>query len=176
MDCLDEIEDPRAASNGTLYDFREMLVIAICVLMESVGLSMALGTFMAGVLLADSEYRHELISDLEPFKGLLLGLFFIAVGMSVDFGVLRAQPLLILALVAGLLVVKIALLYVLSKFVDIPRGQQLFFALALAVMVAIPSWFMVAEFFSTLALVEFSAVIELRNVVSAVRSDASALV
>ena len=112
--------------------FALLLVIAICVLMESVGLSMALGTFMAGVLLADSEYRHELISDLEPFKGLLLGLFFIAVGMSVDFGVLRAQPLLILALVAGLLAVKIALLYVLSKFVDIPRGQQLFFALLLS--------------------------------------------
>jgi glutathione-regulated potassium-efflux system ancillary protein KefC len=112
--------------------FALLLVIAICVLMESVGLSMALGTFMAGVLLADSEYRHELISDLEPFKGLLLGLFFIAVGMSVDFGVLRAQPLLILALVAGLLVVKIGLLYVLSKFFDIPRGQQLFFALLLS--------------------------------------------
>ncbi|PMQ13250.1 glutathione-regulated potassium-efflux system protein KefC [Janthinobacterium sp. AD80] len=112
--------------------FALLLVIAICVLMESVGLSMALGTFVAGVLLADSEYRHELISDLEPFKGLLLGLFFIAVGMSVDFGVLRAQPLLILALVAGLLAVKIALLYVLSKFFDIPRGQQLFFALLLS--------------------------------------------
>src|SRR5450830_1130194 len=112
--------------------FALLLVIAICVLMESVGLSMALGTFMAGVLLADSEYRHELISYLEPFKGLLLGLCFIAVGMSVDFGVLRAQPLLILALVAGLLAVKIALLYGLSKFVDIPRGQQLFFALLLS--------------------------------------------
>ena len=112
--------------------FALLLVIAICVLMESVGLSMALGTFVAGVLLADSEYRHELISDLEPFKGLLLGLFFMAVGMSVDFGVLRAQPLLILALVAGLLAVKIALLYLLSKFFDIPRGQQLFFALLLS--------------------------------------------
>ncbi|CDG85617.1 glutathione-regulated potassium-efflux system protein KefC [Janthinobacterium agaricidamnosum] len=112
--------------------FALLLVIAICVLMESVGLSMALGTFIAGVLLADSEYRHELVSDLEPFKGLLLGLFFIAVGMSVDFGVLRAQPLLILGLVAGLLAVKIALLYGLSKFFDIPRGQQLFFALLLS--------------------------------------------
>jgi len=112
--------------------FALLLVIGICVLMESVGLSMALGTFVAGVLLADSEYRHELISDLEPFKGLLLGLFFIAVGMSVDFGVLRAQPLLILALVAGLLAIKIALLYGLSKLFDIPRGQQLFFALLLS--------------------------------------------
>lgn len=112
--------------------FSLLLVIAICMLMQSVGLSMALGTFMAGVLLADSEYSHELTSDLQPFKGLLLGLFFIAVGMSVDFGVLQAQPLLILALVGALLLVKIALLYGMSKFFDIPRGQQLLFALLLS--------------------------------------------
>ena len=112
--------------------FALLLVIAICLLMQSVGLSMALGTFVAGVLLADSEYRHELMSDIEPFKGLLLGLFFIAVGMSVDFGVLQARPLLIAELVAGLLLVKVLLLYLLSKRFDIPRGQQLFFALLLS--------------------------------------------
>ena len=56
--------------------------------MQSVGLSMALGTFLAGVLLADSEYRHELETDIEPFKGLLLGLFFIAVGAQIDFGLI----------------------------------------------------------------------------------------
>jgi glutathione-regulated potassium-efflux system ancillary protein KefC len=112
--------------------FALLLVIAICLLMQSVGLSMALGTFMAGVLLADSEYRHELESDLEPFKGLLLGLFFIAVGMSVDFGVLREQPLLILALVGALLLLKGALLWLLAKRFDIPRGQQLFFAMLLS--------------------------------------------
>ena len=62
-----------------------LLVVAIAALMQSVGLSMALGAFLAGVLLAESEYRRELETDLEPFKGLLLGLFFIAVGMSIDF-------------------------------------------------------------------------------------------
>src|SRR4029453_15735306 len=67
--------------------FALLLVIAISLLMQWVGMSMARGPFMAGVLLAPSEYRHALETDLEPFKGLLLGLFFIAVGMSVDFGV-----------------------------------------------------------------------------------------
>jgi glutathione-regulated potassium-efflux system ancillary protein KefC len=72
--------------------FALLLVIAISLLMQWVGMSMALGAFMAGVLLADSEYRHALETDLEPFKGLLLGLFFIAVGMSVDFGVFLSKP------------------------------------------------------------------------------------
>jgi Kef-type K+ transport system membrane component KefB len=66
-----------------------LLVVATAALMQSVGLSMALGAFLAGVLLAESEYRRELETDLEPFKGLLLGLFFIAVGMSIDFAVVR---------------------------------------------------------------------------------------
>ena len=74
-----------------------LLVVATAALMQSVGLSMALGAFLAGVLLAESEYRRELETDLEPFKGLLLGLFFIAVGMSIDFAVVLAHP----ALVAG---------------------------------------------------------------------------
>ncbi len=112
--------------------FALLLVIAIGLLMQSVGMSMALGTFMAGVLLADSEYRHELESDLEPFKGLLLGLFFIAVGMSVDFGVLRAQPLLIVGLVVGLLAIKIGVLFALARRFAIPGKQQLFFALLLS--------------------------------------------
>jgi glutathione-regulated potassium-efflux system ancillary protein KefC len=73
--------------------FALLLVIGIGLLMQMVGMSMALGTFLAGVLLAESEYRHALETDLEPFKGLLLGLFFIAVGMSVDFSVFMAQPL-----------------------------------------------------------------------------------
>ncbi|HJV76726.1 MAG TPA: glutathione-regulated potassium-efflux system protein KefC [Noviherbaspirillum sp.] len=112
--------------------FSLLLVIAIGWLMHSVGMSMALGTFLAGVLLADSEYRHALESDLEPFKGLLLGLFFTAVGMSVDFGVLLRQPLLVLMLVAVFLAVKIGMLYVLAKFFWIPRGQQLLFAFLLS--------------------------------------------
>ena len=69
-----------------------LLVVGIAALMQSVGLSMALGAFLAGVLLAESEYRRELETDIEPFKGLLLGLFFIAVGMGIDFAVLRASP------------------------------------------------------------------------------------
>ena len=80
-----------------------LLVVATAALMQSVGLSMALGAFLAGVLLAESEYRRELETDLEPFKGLLLGLFFIAVGMSIDFAVVLAQPLLVAAVVLGFL-------------------------------------------------------------------------
>ncbi|WP_034348905.1 glutathione-regulated potassium-efflux system protein KefC [Noviherbaspirillum massiliense] len=112
--------------------FALLLVIGIGLLMQSVGLSMALGTFLAGVLLADTEYRHALETDLEPFKGLLLGLFFTAVGMSIDFGVLLTQPLLIAALLAVFLTLKIGMLYLLSKFFGIPRGQQALFAFLLS--------------------------------------------
>nr|WP_314547518.1 glutathione-regulated potassium-efflux system protein KefC [uncultured Massilia sp.] len=112
--------------------FALLMVIAISLLMQWIGVSMALGAFMAGVLLADSEYRHALESDVEPFKGLLLGLFFIAVGMSVDFAVFLAQPLLILGLVAAFQVIKIALLYALSRIQGMARGQHLQFALLLS--------------------------------------------
>ena len=112
--------------------FALLLVISTCLLMQSVGMSMALGTFLAGVLLADSEYRHALESDLEPFKGLLLGLFFIAVGMSVDFGVFFAQPWRILGLVAAFLAIKAAMMWLLGRCFGIPRGQQLFFAFLLS--------------------------------------------
>jgi glutathione-regulated potassium-efflux system ancillary protein KefC len=112
--------------------FALLLVIAISLLMQWIGMSMALGAFMAGVLLADSEYRHALETDLEPFKGLLLGLFFIAVGMSVDFAVFLAHPWLILGLVAGFLAIKTAVLYALSRLLGIARGQHLQFALLLS--------------------------------------------
>ncbi len=112
--------------------FALLLVIGIALLMQWVGLSMALGAFMAGVLLADSEYRHALETDLEPFKGLLLGLFFIAVGMSVDFGVFMAQPWLILGLVAAFLSIKTAVLYGLARLFDIPRSQRALFAFLLS--------------------------------------------
>lgn len=92
-----------------------LLVLGVALLMESLGLSMALGSFLAGVLLADSEYRHELEADIEPFKGLLLGLFFMAIGMTVDYGLLIHRPLFILALSAGLLVVKIAANYFVGR-------------------------------------------------------------
>jgi glutathione-regulated potassium-efflux system ancillary protein KefC len=112
--------------------FALLLVIAIALLMQWVGMSMALGAFMAGVLLADSEYRHALETDLEPFKGLLLGLFFIAVGMSVDFAVFLAHPWMILGLVTAFLLIKIAVLYGLSRAFGIARGQHLQFALLLS--------------------------------------------
>jgi glutathione-regulated potassium-efflux system ancillary protein KefC len=112
--------------------FALLLVISTALLMQWIGMSAALGAFMAGVLLAESEYRHALETDLEPFKGLLLGLFFIAVGMSVDFGVFRAQPGLILGMVAGFLAIKIAVLYGLSKLFQVPRSQQALFAFLLS--------------------------------------------
>lgn len=112
--------------------FALLLVLAIGGLMHAVGLSMALGTFLAGVLLADSEYRHALETDLEPFKGLLLGLFFTAVGMSVDFGVFLAQPLLVLGLVLAFLLLKTGVLLVLAKCFRIPGAQQPLFAFLLS--------------------------------------------
>ncbi|HEX6528822.1 MAG TPA: monovalent cation:proton antiporter-2 (CPA2) family protein, partial [Burkholderiales bacterium] len=79
-----------------------LLVLGIALLMEAAGLSMALGAFLAGVILADSEYREELELDIEPFKGLLLGLFFIAIGMSVDMGLFLTKPLLVVGLALGI--------------------------------------------------------------------------
>lgn len=112
--------------------FALLLVIAIALLMNRVGLSMALGTFIAGVLLADSEYRHALETDIEPFKGLLLGLFFISVGMSVDFGVLLGQPWRIVGLVAVFLAIKIALIHAMSGRLGIARPQRMLFAIVLS--------------------------------------------
>ncbi|MDI3382671.1 glutathione-regulated potassium-efflux system protein KefC [Xenophilus aerolatus] len=109
-----------------------LLVVAIAALMQFVGLSMALGAFLAGVLLAESEYRRELETDIEPFKGLLLGLFFIAVGMSIDFGVVLAHPLLIAGLVLGFMALKFAVIYLLAKAMDIPKDQRPVFTLLLA--------------------------------------------
>ena len=80
-----------------------LLIIGIALLMSRVGLSPALGTFLAGVVLANSEYRHELESEIDPFKGLLLAVFFLAVGASIDFDLIASSPLLILGLVAGLM-------------------------------------------------------------------------
>ena len=109
-----------------------LLVVAIAALMQFVHLSMALGAFLAGVLLAESEYRRELETDIEPFKGLLLGLFFIAVGMSINFGVLIAQPLMMAVLVVGFMVVKLVVIYALAKAMGIPYQQRPVFTLLLA--------------------------------------------
>jgi glutathione-regulated potassium-efflux system ancillary protein KefC len=108
-----------------------LLVVGIAALMQLVGLSMALGAFLAGVLLAESEFRRELETDIEPFKGLLLGLFFIAVGMSIDFGVLRASPALMLAIVAGLLAVKGIFIYGLAHLIKLPYQERPVFTLLL---------------------------------------------
>ncbi len=96
-----------------------LLVIGIAVLMQKIGLSMALGTFLAGVLLAESEYRHELEIAIEPFKGLLLGLFFISVGMAVNLGLLAESPLAILIAVTALVVFKGFVLYGLARIFGI---------------------------------------------------------
>ncbi len=112
--------------------FALFLVIAIALLMQTVGLSPALGTFLAGVVLAESEFRHELEADIEPFKGLLLGLFFVTVGASIDFGLLAENSLLILLLVVGLVAIKGLVLYGLAHLFSINSRQRLLFTLALA--------------------------------------------
>ncbi|MGB5352329.1 MAG: monovalent cation:proton antiporter-2 (CPA2) family protein, partial [Woeseia sp.] len=92
-----------------------LMVLGSAVLMDSLGLSMGLGAFLAGVLVADSEYSFQLESDIQPFKGLLLGLFFVAVGMSANLGLLLTEPLTIIAITLGLIVVKAVLLFPLGK-------------------------------------------------------------
>lgn len=108
------------------------LVVGIASLCEAVGLSMALGAFLGGVLLAESEYKRELETDVEPFKGLLLGLFFMAVGMSMDFHALWAQWPLVLALLTGFLVIKALVLWALATAVKVPVVERPVFALLLA--------------------------------------------
>jgi glutathione-regulated potassium-efflux system ancillary protein KefC len=112
--------------------FALLLVLGIAWGFESAGLSMALGTFLAGVLLAESEYRHEIEAAVEPFKGLLLGLFFIAVGMNVDFGLLFSKPLLILGLIVGLFLLKGAVLWAIARFARLPASERPLFILLLA--------------------------------------------
>ncbi|HEX5093228.1 MAG TPA: monovalent cation:proton antiporter-2 (CPA2) family protein [Burkholderiales bacterium] len=113
--------------------FSLLLVLGVAALMERVGLSMALGAFLAGVMLAESEYRHELELDIEPFKGLLLGLFFIAVGMSVDLGLFVRSPLLVLGLAAGVVLLKVVLLYPIAQtFGYCGRADATLFALGLS--------------------------------------------
>jgi glutathione-regulated potassium-efflux system ancillary protein KefC len=109
-----------------------LLVVATAALMHAVGLSMALGAFLAGVLLAESEYRRELETDLEPFKGLLLGLFFIAVGMSIDFAVVPARPLLVAAIVLGFLLVKALVMVLIARAMPLPLAERPVFVILLA--------------------------------------------
>ena len=109
-----------------------LLVVATAALMHAVGLSMALGAFLAGVLLAESEYRRELETDLEPFKGLLLGLFFIAVGMSIDFAVVWARPLWVALIVLGFVAVKALVLVAMARAMKLPLAERPLFVILLA--------------------------------------------
>lgn len=112
--------------------FALALVIGAALVTESLGLSPALGAFLGGVLLADSEYRHELESNLQPFKGLLLGLFFITVGMSIAFNVVIEDPLVVLALVVALIGLKMLVLFVLATFFKMHMAERLLLAILLS--------------------------------------------
>ena len=100
--------------------------------MGAVGLSPALGTFVAGVVMADSEFRHEIEVSIEPFKGLLLGLFFIAVGASIDLQMMLAEPVRIVGLVLGLMALKFVVLLVLGRVFKLQLADNLMFSVLLA--------------------------------------------
>lgn len=112
--------------------FSLLLVIGVAMTVQAVGLSMALGTFLAGVLLAGSEYRYELRLDIEPVKGLLLGLFFIAVGMSVDVMLIARSPEIILGLALGLVLLKGGILYGIGRLFRLASRDAWLFAAALS--------------------------------------------
>ncbi|MBX7230045.1 MAG: monovalent cation:proton antiporter-2 (CPA2) family protein [Burkholderiaceae bacterium] len=112
--------------------FALLLVLGAAVAAQAVGLSMALGTFLAGVLLADSEYRHELELDIEPFKGLLLGLFFIAVGMSVDLNLFVTQPVLVFGMASAVVAGKLVLLLAIARLFKLCGQDAAVFAVALS--------------------------------------------
>nr|VFK66052.1 MAG: glutathione-regulated potassium-efflux system ancillary protein KefC [Candidatus Kentron sp. UNK]VFK71696.1 MAG: glutathione-regulated potassium-efflux system ancillary protein KefC [Candidatus Kentron sp. UNK] len=122
----------RAGLREVFTAFSLFLLIGVALLMKEVGLSMALGTFLVGVLLAESEYRHALEADIEPLKGLLMGLFFLAVGMSVDFDLLVQEPTAILGVTALLVIAKALVLLALAWFDKLPKGQIFLFTFLLA--------------------------------------------
>ncbi len=112
--------------------FALLLVVGSAWLTQAVGLSMAMGAFIAGVLLADSEYRMELVVDIEPFKGLLLGLFFMSVGMSLDLALVRQMPLQVLGLAGAAVIAKLLVMYLLGRLFRLDRGDSLTFSLSLS--------------------------------------------
>lgn len=109
-----------------------LIVIAVALLMNLVGLSPALGAFLGGMVLANSEYRHQIETDIDPFRGLLLGVFFITVGAGIDFQLLQQQPLLILGLTLGLITLKAAVLLALSFAFKVTGSDRWLFSLGLA--------------------------------------------
>jgi len=108
-----------------------LIVLGTALLVSQVGLSLSLGSFLAGVLLADSEFRHELEADIEPFKGLLLGLFFISVGMSANLGLVREKPFLIIGLTVGLVVFKILVLWAIGRISGLSENASRGLAISL---------------------------------------------
>jgi glutathione-regulated potassium-efflux system ancillary protein KefC len=114
----------RTGLREVFTSFALLLIVAIAQLMTFAGLSMALGAFLAGVLLASSEYRHALETDIEPFKGLLMGLFFIAVGMSIDFGLLKNHAGLVSLLVLGIVALKGLTLGLIAPRLGVPKKQR----------------------------------------------------
>jgi monovalent cation:proton antiporter-2 (CPA2) family protein len=112
--------------------FALLWIVGIALLMQSVHLSMSLGAFVAGVLLADSDFRHEIEVDMAPFKGLLLGLFFIAVGMSMDFSVLTREPVRVAVLVVAVVSVKAVAQWLLARRFEVPASHRSFFAILLS--------------------------------------------
>ncbi|MFM0198976.1 monovalent cation:proton antiporter-2 (CPA2) family protein [Paraburkholderia fungorum] len=122
----------RAGVREIFTAFALLWVIGIALLMESVHLSMSMGAFVAGVMLADSEFRHEIEADIAPFKGLLLGLFFIAVGMSIDFGVLAREPVLVVGLVVALVGIKTIAQWFLASRFEVPASQRGYFSVLLS--------------------------------------------
>ncbi len=112
--------------------FSLLLIISIALLMDMAGMSMALGSFLAGMLLAKSEFRHELEVEIEPFKGLLMGLFFIAIGMSINFGYLLEHPALIMSLVLILIAMKLLVLLLIARLFSFPGSQYPLFSMILS--------------------------------------------
>jgi glutathione-regulated potassium-efflux system ancillary protein KefC len=112
--------------------FSLLIIVSIAILMNYIGLSIALGTFIAGVLLADSEYRHKIETDIEPFKGLLLGLFFISIGMSINFGVIFTNPILILTAVLTIIFIKFLVMFSISKPFNLAANDRFVFAFTLS--------------------------------------------
>ena len=112
--------------------FALLLVIGIAELVSLAGISMALGAFLAGVLVAGSEFRHALETDIEPFKGLLLGLFFITVGMTIDFGLLTSRPAMVALLLGAFLIPKILVLWAVARAIGVDDRERWLFAFLLS--------------------------------------------
>jgi len=113
------------ASREMFLAFVLLVIIGTALATEQVGLSMALGAFLAGLLFAETEYRHEIEVDIEPFKGLLLGLFFVSVGMSIDIAQVAVKPLWLFASVIGLYLIKSPIIYVLARWAGEPHPVAL---------------------------------------------------